>query len=48
MPDLDDTIEEGQDKMGCKPIGDYLNTYEWAMKKGQSFVQLINDSFGNK
>jgi hypothetical protein len=48
ISDLNDTIEEGQDEMGYVPIGDYLKTYVWTMKDGQTFVQLIKGSFDNK
>ena len=48
IAELNDTIEEGQDEMGYVPIGDYLKTYVWTMKNGQTFVQLIKGSFDKK
>ncbi|MBO9703604.1 MAG: hypothetical protein J7604_25595 [Sporocytophaga sp.] len=48
IADLNETIEEGQDEMGYVPIGDYLKTYIWTMKNGQSFIQLIKGSFDKK
>ena len=48
IAELNDTIEKGQDEMGYVPIGDYLKTYVWTMKNGQTFVQLIKGSFDKK
>ncbi len=46
--DLNGTIDEGQDEMGYIPIGEYLKTFVWTMKNGQTFVQVIKGSFDRK
>ena len=48
ISDLNQTIDEGQDEMGYTPIGDYLHTYLWLMKNGQTFIQIIKGSFDKK
>jgi len=45
IEDLNITIEYEEDGLGRVPIGEYLKTFVWTMKNGQTFVQVIKGSF---
>ncbi len=37
-----------EDRQGPVPIGEYLKTFIWTMKNGQTFIQVIKGSFDIK
>ncbi|HSC55156.1 MAG TPA: hypothetical protein VLC98_16100 [Phnomibacter sp.] len=45
IQELNKTIDYREDGLGRFPVGEYLKTFVWTMKNGQSFVQVVKGSF---
>ena len=48
IQELNKTIDYEEDGLGRVPISEYLKTFVWTMKDGQTFVQVIKGSFDKK